>query len=46
MRIEKNYEDINTLEEMEILKAVSSQNLFDVMNGRSDPMHKVLHPVI
>ena len=40
---ENNHEKINKLEEIEILKAAASQNILnDVINGRNDPLYKIL----
>ena len=40
----ENYHDkINKLGEIEILKEAASQNIFiDVINGRNDPLYKIL----
>ena len=41
---ENDYEKINKLEEMEIINESTSQNiLIDVVNGRNDPLYKILH---
>ena len=40
---ESNHEKINKLEEIEIIKAAASQNIFnDVINSRNDPLFKIL----
>ena len=40
---ENNHEKINKLEEIELLKAAASQNIHnDVINGRNDPLYKIL----
>ena len=43
IQLENNHRKINTLEKIEILKAVSSKYLLnDVIAGRNDPMYKLL----
>ena len=43
IHLENNHRKINTLEEIEILKAASSKYLLnDVITGQNDPMYKVL----
>ena len=43
---EISHEKINKLEEREILKAATSLNVLnDVINGRNDPLYKILHLV-
>ena len=40
---ENNHEKFNKLEEMEILKEAASQNIVnDFINGRNDPLYKIL----
>ena len=40
---ENNHEEINKQEEIEILKAATSQNILNaVINGRNDPLFKIL----
>ena len=40
---ESNHEQINKLEEIEIIKAAASQNILnDIINGRNDPLYKIL----
>ena len=40
---ENNHRKINTLKEIEILKATSSENLLnDVVVGQNDPIYKLL----
>ena len=40
---ENNLEKINKLDEKEILKEAASQNILnDVINGRNDPLYKIL----
>ena len=40
---ENNHRKINTLEELEILKTASSENLLnDVIAGQNDPIYKLL----
>ena len=40
---ESNHEKINKLEEIEILKVAASQKILnDVINGRNDPLYKIL----
>jgi hypothetical protein len=40
---ENNHRKTNTLEEIEILKAASSENLLnDVIAGQNDPIYKLL----
>ena len=41
---EKNNGNINKLEEIEILKEATSQNI-DVINGRNDPLYELLLPI-
>ena len=43
IHLENNHRKINTLDEIEILKAASSKYLFnDVIAGQYDPIYKVL----
>jgi hypothetical protein len=43
IHLENNHRKINTLEEIEILKAVSSKYLLnDVIAGQNDPIYKLL----
>ena len=43
LHLENNHRKINTLEEIEILKAVSSKHLLnDVIAGQNDPIYKLL----
>ena len=43
IHLENNHRKINTLEEIEIVKAASSENLFDDVNaGQNDPIYKLL----
>ena len=43
IHLENNHRKINTLEEIEILKAGSSENLFnDVIAGQNDPIYKLI----
>jgi hypothetical protein len=40
---ENIHEKINKLEQIEFLKAAASQNILnDVINGRNDPLYKIL----
>ena len=40
---ESNHEEINKLETIEILREAASQNLLNsVINGRNDPLYKIL----
>ena len=40
---EHNHEKINKLEQIEILKEAASLNILnDVINGRNDPLYKIL----
>ena len=42
-QLENNHRKINTLEEIEILKAASSKHLLnDVIAGQNDPIYKLL----
>jgi hypothetical protein len=42
IQLENNHRKINTLEEIEILKAASSKYLLnDVITGQNDPMYKL-----
>ena len=42
IHLENNHRKINTLEEIEILKAASSKYLLnDVVAGQTDPMYKI-----
>ena len=44
--LENNHRKINTLEEIEILKAASSKHLLnDVIAGQNDPIYKLLPSV-
>jgi hypothetical protein len=46
IHLENGYRKINILEEIEILKAVSSRNLLnDVIDGRNDPVYRLLPSV-
>jgi hypothetical protein len=39
----ENHEKINKPEEIKILKETASQNtLYDVINGKNDPLYKIL----
>jgi len=43
IHLENNHRKINTLEEIEILKAASSKHLLnDVITGENDPIYKLL----
>jgi hypothetical protein len=42
IHLENNNKKINTLEEIEILKAISKYLLNDVIAGQNDPMYKLL----
>ena len=43
IHLENNHRKINTLEEIEILKAASSKHLLnDVIAGQNDPIYKLL----
>ena len=43
IHLESNHRKINTLEEVEILKAASSKHLLnDVTAGQNDPIYKLL----
>ena len=43
IHLENNHRKINTLEEIEILKAISSKYLLnDVIAGQNDPIYKLL----
>ena len=43
IHLENNHKKINTLEEIEILKAASSKHLLnDVIAGQNDPIYKLL----
>ena len=40
---ESNHGKINKLEEIEIIKVAASQNMLnDIINGRNDPLYKIL----
>ena len=40
---QNSHEKINKLEEIEIIKEAASQNILnDVINGRNDPLYKIL----
>jgi hypothetical protein len=40
---ESNHEKINKLEEIEIIKAAASFNILNnIINGRNDPLYKIL----
>ena len=44
IHLQNNHRKINTLEEIEILKAASSKYLLkDVIAGQNDPIYKLLH---
>ena len=46
IHLENNHKKINTLEEIEIVKATSSKyQLNDVITGQNDPMYKLLPSV-
>jgi hypothetical protein len=38
IHLEKKHEKLNVLEEIEILKAASSQNILNYIIGRNDPI--------
>ena len=43
IHLENNHRKINTLEEIEILKAASSKHLLnDIIAGQNDPIYKLL----
>ena len=40
---ESNHEKASKLEEIEIINAAASQNILnDIINGRNDPLYKIL----
>ena len=42
IHLENNHRKINTLEEIEILKAASSKHLLNVIAEQNDPIYKLL----
>ena len=43
LRKESNHEKIKKLEEIEITKAAASQNVLnEIINGKNDPLYKIL----
>ena len=43
IHLENNHRKINTLEEIEIHKAATSENLLNIVNaGQNDPIYKLL----
>ena len=40
---QSNHKNINKLEDIKIIKAAASQNILnDIINGRNDPLYKIL----